>query len=72
MENKELQYLLGKRIKFLRESKNLTQLDVSSSCNIEQSNFARIETGKTNATVYSLYLISRALGVELEELVKLK
>ena len=70
MEKKEFQYLLGKRIRFLREAKILTQLDVASACNIEQSNFARIETGNTNTTVYSLYQISMALNVKLEELVR--
>jgi transcriptional regulator with XRE-family HTH domain len=70
MEKKELQYVLGKRIRFLRESQNLTQLDVASACNIEQSNYARIETGNTNPSIYSLYQISIALNVKLEELVR--
>jgi len=52
----------------LRQEKKLTQLDLSSILNIESSALRRIENGRTNPTVKTLFRIAKSLDVELTEL----
>ena len=68
---KDLQIAIGKRIKKLREEKNIPQQVIAAQCNIEKSNFSRIEAGRTNPTLYTLYKIASSLNVSLSELVKI-
>ena len=67
-DKKKLQIAIGKRIKELRESKNIQQQDIAAACNIEKSNFSRIEAGNTNPTIYTLNKIANRLSVSLSEL----
>lgn len=69
-DKEELQRAIGKRIKELRESKNIAQQDLAAACNFEKSNMARLEAGNTNATIYTLKIIAKNLKVELADLVK--
>ncbi|MDB0603072.1 helix-turn-helix transcriptional regulator [Tenacibaculum maritimum] len=69
-DKEELQRAIGKRIKALRESKNIAQQDLAAACNFEKSNMARLEAGNTNATIYTLKIIAKNLKVELSDLVK--
>lgn len=66
----DLQRAIGKRIKVLRESKNIAQQDLAASCNFEKSNMARLEAGNTNPTIYTLKTIAKNSKVELADLVK--
>lgn len=68
MTKKEFQILLGKRIKQLREQKNISQTELGNLCDIERSNMNRIEAGNTNPSSYLLYTIADKLGVEVYEL----
>lgn len=70
-DKKQLQLLVGKRIKLLREQKNITQQDLAAKCNIEKSNFSRLESGGTNPTIYTLYKIAENLNVSVSELTNL-
>jgi len=65
----QLQQKIGSRIKFIRESKEISQQDLAAICNFEKGNLSRIEAGRTNPTVSTLYKISQALEVTLTELV---
>ena len=58
-------------VRKLREEKNITQQDLAALCNFEKSNMARIESGRTNPTLLTLYKISSALKVSLSLLVDL-
>ena len=58
---------LGKRIKILRESQNLTQLDLGVMCQNHAEQIGRIERGQHNVTVCSLLKISTALKVPLKD-----
>ena len=71
MEKSELLQLLGKRIKNLRLEKGLSQVDLVARMqgNIDTTNISRIEAGRTNPTVYSLYRLSEALEISMSELV---
>ncbi len=71
MEEKELCIQIGKRIKEMREQAGISQQELALRCGFETSNMCRIEAGKTNPTIITLYKISKALQVELDKVVKL-
>ena len=58
----------GALLKQIRESKNFSQLDLASRCNMEKSSISRIENGRTNITLNTAVLLSTSLGVSLKEL----
>jgi transcriptional regulator with XRE-family HTH domain len=72
MERSELLKLVGKNIQELRLSKGMTKVDLVGKMEgeIDTTNISRIESGRTNPTLHTLYRISQALEVSLEELVK--
>ena len=74
MEKADLLKLVGKRIKEIRESKGLAQLDVAVRMegNIDTTNISRIESGRTNPTVYTLFRISQALEVSMSDLLSIE
>ena len=70
MEKSEILKIVGKRIKKLRESKGLSQVDLVGKMQgeIDPTNISRIESGRTNPTVYTLFRIAEALEVNPKEL----
>lgn len=60
---------IGLRIKEIREAKDVSQQDLASLCNFEKANMSRIEAGRTNFTISTLYKISQALDVTISQLV---
>ncbi|WP_091309614.1 helix-turn-helix domain-containing protein [Flavobacterium terrigena] len=70
MDKQELLKSVGKKIQNLRVSKGLTQVDLVGKIdgNIDTTNISRIESGRTNPTIYMLFRISKALDVTLHEL----
>ena len=66
----EAEYLknLGKRIKTLRKEKNIKQVELGYSCDIEKQSMSRIEAGNTNPSVLLLRKIAEILGISLSEL----
>lgn len=71
MEKSELLKIVGKRIQEIRISKGLSQVDLVGKINgnIDTTNISRIESGRTNPTLYTLNRIAEALEVPLTELV---
>lgn len=59
---------LGDRIHFLRKKNGKSQNDLALDIDWDKSNLRKIEKGKLNVTVKTLYKLSQALGVELHEL----
>lgn len=68
VDKKKIQVAIGKRIKQIRESKHMSQVDLASACIFEKSNMSRIESGNTSPNIFTLYLISKNLNVNLSEL----
>jgi len=68
MNHTELLKRLGKKIKILRSKKNMTQNELAIECNFEKASLSRIESGRTNITVRTLYKISQALDVPMIEM----
>ena len=54
---------IGQRIREIRMSRKISQIELSTRCGVEPSNLNRIEHGKANPTVRTLHLIAVALGV---------
>lgn len=72
IDKKKLQIAIGKRIKELREERNMPQQDLAAACNFEKSNFSRLESGGTNPTLFTLYKIAEKLEVTLPEITTFK
>lgn len=73
MDKQVLLKLVGKRIKELRESKDVTQLQLvikmeEEAGKFDVTNVSRIEAGRTNPTIYTLHRIADALEISLSEL----
>lgn len=65
---------LGAKIKEVRESKNLTQVDLASKIEgrFDTSNVSRIESGRINTTVFTLFRIAEALDVSIAHLLEIE
>ena len=63
---------VGKRIRYIREKKSLTQKDIASKAGIAISQVGRIERGEINSSVSTLFVISDAMKTELKNLFELK
>jgi len=72
VRNQKLLIEFGKNLKRVRESKNLSQHQLANLCDVEHSQINRIELGKVNTTISTLFLIASKLGIEVTELVKVK
>lgn len=59
---------LGGRIRDIRVTRDITQARLAELCHIQKSSISRIEAGKSNITMATLYCIAFALEVELEDL----
>lgn len=66
-----IQRKVGSKIQSIRESKGLSQVDLAGKIQgkFDTTNVSRIESGRTNSTLFTLYRISEALEVPLTELV---
>lgn len=70
MDKLNLLKIVGQRIQNLRISKGITQVDLVGKIDgeIDTTNISRIESGRTNPTIFTLYRIANALDVELKDL----
>lgn len=57
----------GHRLLVLRKQKKLTQRQLAIKAGLSTSQIARIETGKLNTTISTLFIISKAMDVELAD-----
>lgn len=63
----DIKKLLGKRIKELRKSQNISQQELAERANIDQRSLSHIECGDTFPSRV-LFELAQALNVELKEL----
>jgi len=69
MSKEDLIVKIGLKIRNLRIERNLTLQQLSDKLNIEYNNLIRIEKGRTNPTIGTLYKICQVLGVSLVDIV---
>ena len=74
LEKSEVLKKVGKRIQEIRLSKGLTQVELVGRIEgeIDTTNISRIESGRTNPTILTLYRIAVALEVSLTDLVNVE
>ncbi|MDP9958100.1 transcriptional regulator with XRE-family HTH domain [Epilithonimonas hungarica] len=74
MEKQEILISVGSKIKEIRQNKGLSQLDLVGKMdgNIDVTNISRIEKGRTNPTVYTLFRIALALEVHPKEFLEIQ
>ena len=66
-EKLKLQRHFGNQLIKLRKSKGLTPAELARRCYMERSSIARLETGRTNPSLFILKKLSDGLGIKLEE-----
>lgn len=72
MDKVELKAQIGKRLIELRSKKGWSQSDFARACNKDRQAIEKLENGKVNPTIYSLYEIAEVLEISLSELLKIK
>lgn len=74
MEKDDLLFIIGKRIQEIRMSKGYSQVDLAGKIigTIDTTNISRIESGRTNPTIFTLYRIAEALEISVSTLVDIK
>lgn len=68
MSDNEYLKRVGKRIKELRLSKKISQVELGYMCGFDKSNMNRIESGSNNLTLKTLLKISESLNVSIHEI----
>lgn len=74
MDKSKILQLVGKKIKEVRIQKGISQADLVGRMegNIDPTNISRIEAGRTNPTVITLYRIAEALEIRLIDLLDIE
>lgn len=60
--------LFGKRLKEIRESKGLSQLDLEIKSGINRTEISRIENGQKNIEFFTVVKLTVALELEIKDL----
>ena len=63
---KQHRSIIGKKIEELRKDAGLTQQELADKCGIDRTHIVKIENGRFNFTIDTLFSISKALGKEIE------
>lgn len=69
-ERLKLQKRFGEHLVAFRKSKSITPAELARRCEMERSSIARLETGRTNPSLFVLKKLCIGLEIELDELLK--
>ena len=69
MKKNDLNKKIGKRIIELREKKGWTQADLARACGKDRQAIEKLENGRVNPTLYSLFEMAETLGITLKDLI---
>jgi len=72
MNNPKFRKEVGERIRAARENAKLTQADVAKKAGINTNYYSVIERGEVNTTLEKLQKISKALGLDVSDITKIK
>lgn len=61
---------IGPRIKYLRETQELTQEALARVASVSQSYIARVESGEVTPSIKTLERLAKALGVGINDLME--
>ena len=68
MTKDDLKKIIGQRIVELRIQRGWNQSDLARACGKDRQAMEKLENGKVNPTIYTLFEISKALEITLGEL----
>jgi len=68
LSKSELGSKIGQRIKAIRQEKGISQAELARLCVKDKQHIELIENNKISANIYTLYIISNALKIELKTL----
>lgn len=68
IEDIDINYEFGKRIKYLRNKQNISQEELAFRCNINKNYLSDMERGTRNPTLKIIQKIALGLNIELSEL----
>ena len=63
----EVVHLIGSNVRDLREKKGLTIARLAFEAGIESKQLIRIELGQINTSLFQIYRITKAMGIEMYE-----
>jgi transcriptional regulator with XRE-family HTH domain len=69
---KTRRFFLGRAVRFLRETKNLSQRELAAKSGIDATEISRLEKGKSNPTHETLHRLARGLGVPCSQIFTLE
>ena len=72
MQEKELLAKIGERIVLLRTAKGMTQQEMAAKLDYEKSNMSRLESGRLNPRIATLYKVAQVLEVSLTDLLSVE
>mgnify|MGYP000497948919 CR=1 FL=1 len=72
MDKQQLAKIIGNNIKSFRKTEKINQAELARRCFKDKQAIEKIENGKVNATIHSLYIIAVAMNKELSDLVVIK
>jgi transcriptional regulator with XRE-family HTH domain len=61
-----------KNLKMRRKETNLSQEDLANDCDISISQIGRIERGEINTTISTLFVLAKALNIDVKNLFDFK
>ena len=69
---KTRRFFLGKAVRFLRETKSLSQRELAGTSGIDATEISRLEKGKSNPTYETLQRLAEGLGVPCSQIFTLE
>ena len=71
MAAENINIAFGKHLREIRSQLGLNQDDVAAACGIDPTSISRLERGETNATLTTLFRLSKGLQIPLPNLMDL-
>ena len=59
--------LIGRRVKFLRMEKGISQTDMAEAIGLSQTNLSNMESGRTAITIQNLFKIKKVLNCRMAD-----
>jgi transcriptional regulator with XRE-family HTH domain len=72
MNEADLLWRLGQRIKHLRESKKITQESIAFNLDTDRANISRLESGRVNPKFTTLVKMANELDVSINKLIDIE
>ena len=67
LTKREVVYLIGSKLRYIREKKGLTIARLAFEAGIESKQLIRIELGQINTSIFQIYRLTKAMGIEMYE-----